>query len=609
MFPLISTSARRRRGAGAPDPPAPSVLPPTELAPDARLLSLVVAGGADGDEAVRLLVRRHIGFVYASAVRQTRGDAHQAEDVTQAVFILLAQRADTIRLRPSARPGATASLQSWLFVTTRYAAANAIKMQSRRRYHERHAARQRTAERERDARQPVNAAGAGATGGDERDPWPALLPLLDEAVAGLSEPDRTGVLLSFFDNKTFREVGAAMGVSEEAARKRVGRAVEKLRGFFAARGVPVGSAAALCVSLTANAPGAAATTAVPAALVSSVTSVALSVTAAAAITGAGAGAGAGLGAGLGAPYAIAKGVMNMFALAKLKLATATCAACLVVAGGGGAIVASAWAAEQDKPAPVAPAAAAPKAAENPNPTAATFADGAAVEVLGIAQLSGRGEPTWWNADGSPAPEPCDPFSITGDFTPPPSHQLCLRVRGVPEDAGVLWKLSTGGWSGQPAKRDGNELSQTQVLAIHGRDARALDVECHIASGPWDVETRIENVTGAGVQHGDHGAVAYSPAYDLDGSACMTITHDLVECQSRLVAIDTSGVEHPAHPRTSVAVPKFYQATVQFSVPLDQLAAVVVQARPYDKFAMFKGVSLDPANRTKVEIATTRPTKD
>src|SRR5207245_8141029 len=77
-------------------------------------------------------------------------------------------------------------------------------------------------------------------------------PLLDEAMHALDDTDRAAVLLRYFENKSLREVGAALGASDDAAQKRVSRAVERLREFFAKRGVTVG-ASGLVVAITANA--------------------------------------------------------------------------------------------------------------------------------------------------------------------------------------------------------------------------------------------------------------------------------------------------------------------------------------------------------------------
>src|SRR5882757_6871385 len=118
--------------------------------------------------AFEALVRRHVDFVYTVALRELHGDAATAEDVTQAVFLVLARKSGTIR-RGS-------SLPAWLHQTTRYAVANVRKMQARRTKHEQAAS------------QPEAAMPAAA---NEADP---LLPLLDEAIAALPAKDRAAII-------------------------------------------------------------------------------------------------------------------------------------------------------------------------------------------------------------------------------------------------------------------------------------------------------------------------------------------------------------------------------------------------------------------------------
>jgi RNA polymerase sigma factor (sigma-70 family) len=177
------------------------------------------------DEAFAALVTRHINLVYSVALRHT-GDPHQAEDVTQAVFILLPEKAGQLRHDKA--------LSSWLFQATRWTASNFVRSETRRH------------RREQEAHMQSLLDESGS------DVWRQIAPLLDTAVAGLSEKDRQAIVLRFYEGRNLREVGAALGTSEEAAQMRVNRAVEKLRTFFAKRGVTA-SSGALTVVLGANA--------------------------------------------------------------------------------------------------------------------------------------------------------------------------------------------------------------------------------------------------------------------------------------------------------------------------------------------------------------------
>jgi len=171
-----------------------------------------------------------------SAARRHVGDAHLAEDVTQAVFILLFSKVSSIR-----NP---AQLVGWLYKTTRYTACNAMKIENRRkRYEEKAAAEQ--------ARRNQNAAGFASASDDQRQ-WEELSPILDQAMAELGERDRQSILLRYFEGLSVRDVAGAMVASEEATKKRISRGLDRLRKLIGKKGVTV-SAGALGVTLAARA--------------------------------------------------------------------------------------------------------------------------------------------------------------------------------------------------------------------------------------------------------------------------------------------------------------------------------------------------------------------
>lgn len=179
---------------------------------DQELLNEYASTGSEA--AFTTLVGRHTGWVQASAQRQMRGDPGAAQDVTQAVFILLAKKAGRLRNR--------SDLITWLFGAVRYCAMSGRRSEQRRKVHERKAAAM-------SAELIDNTTDALSLS--------ELLPNLDELIARLGVTDRQAILLRYFEKKSLAEVGASMGISEEAAKKRVARAVDRLRNFFMRDGV------------------------------------------------------------------------------------------------------------------------------------------------------------------------------------------------------------------------------------------------------------------------------------------------------------------------------------------------------------------------------------
>jgi RNA polymerase sigma factor (sigma-70 family) len=241
-----------------------------------------------GDQrAFALVVSEHVDMVYSACLRQV-GDKHLAEEVTQAVFVILARKAGTL-------PDHIV-LAAWLHKTARYAALNALKIERRRRIHERKAA---------EMAMELRNNGPG---------WVGLEPELDEGIAKLGEADRAAIMLRFFEKRSIAEVGGALGVSEDAAGMRISRALEKLRTFFGRKGVITSTAIIASMMLRHG------VQASPAGLQAAIAGHAMTIT------------GATAGAYGTAPFV--RGVLRMMFWEKMRVAAVVLVG-MMMAGGGG----------------------------------------------------------------------------------------------------------------------------------------------------------------------------------------------------------------------------------------------------------------------------------
>lgn len=179
------------------------------------------------DAAFAEFVQRHVALVYSAALRQLAGDEHLARDATQLVFIAVARKARPLSIHPL--------LTGWLYTATHHAATKLVRGEQRRRAHEKNAHAMNTLS-------PTSSTAPT---------WEQLRPLLDTALRELSEPDRAAVLLRFFENRSFAEVGERLNLSDDTARKRVERALAKLHAALSRRGI-VSTTTALAAAISTH---------------------------------------------------------------------------------------------------------------------------------------------------------------------------------------------------------------------------------------------------------------------------------------------------------------------------------------------------------------------
>jgi RNA polymerase sigma factor (sigma-70 family) len=187
---------------------------------------------SQSEDAFKELVRRHLSMVYFAALRKLGGDVHRAQEVAQDVFVALGRKAAFLSRRPV--------LTGWLYVSACYAAAKVVRTAQRKRVIEQRAG----------LNEQLSAPSSDVLS------WHEVSPMVDELILQLNSRDREAVLLRFFENHTFSEMAKRLQLTEDGARLRLNRALEKMRSSLAKRGI-VSTAVALSGVLTAQAGAAA----------------------------------------------------------------------------------------------------------------------------------------------------------------------------------------------------------------------------------------------------------------------------------------------------------------------------------------------------------------
>ena len=542
------------------------------------------------DAAFRALVSRYVDVVYAAARRQVR-DPDLARDVTQAVFLILAEKAGELDAR---RP-----LSGWLLQVTRYASANAVRARARRARHEKQAGEMHAMQN---------------TTSDDDAEWRELAPLLDEGMSRLRGKDRDVLLLRFFERKTAREVGLSLGISEDAAEKRITRAVGKLRDFFQRRGVTV-SLVALATTLAANCAEAA-----PVGLTASIAAASAASAATSSATALTA-------------TSIAKGTVLAMASAKTK--TMLVAACALLLVGGGVVgVTTAMRAPRQRRVVVAPAqGAGSTATASPTPQALTFAQGTTIELLYVSD-DPKDPSRWWSADGTPvaAPTPAPELERISLGGGGPAHLLVLRKTDpVGSNASMSVSIGratmTGAASTEYESGDGGVLHNF-LFNTRGDAPAVIDVRVGLASGEWSdvqefpLDSVAATATTTTATPSPSTAPATAPQSEPAPVPALTIadvrarkdgTTEIefaftpgsprfqMPLDERIVLVTRDGREH--YTRSWSAT--MGRNVLTFAVPRGQAKALTYRSRPYEQREI-RNVSLRPGQRTAVAIGAAPP---
>jgi RNA polymerase sigma factor (sigma-70 family) len=525
---------------------------------DSELLAAYV-NNRDQD-ALRALLQRHLGLVYAAALRQIR-DPGMAEDIVQGVFMALAAKAPSLHAK-------AAMLPAWLLVATRYSARSALRRRAARSRHEQKAAVMETT--------------LPPTVDSEK-----LFSLLDAALNRLSSADRTAIALYYLENQSLRDVGNSLAVSEDAAQMRVSRALVRLRSILQRAGIACPADAFekslhRCGAVTA-----------PTSL--------LAVVANSILRPAAASPGGAL---------IAQHLLQGLLMKKIAVFALAAAIALAVAAPAVPLVYRAFSASPKaiavSPAntPIAPTA--PAAPSAPSPFIATLPNGISIELLGVMDYSSH---QYWAPDGGPLQSL--PQGIFGQI---PSNEIRVRERYIAwfarrefppiQDLGYSGHLMPTDKNYPDSSGDDGDIYE-EVLGIP-KDQTTGTIHFDFATGSWQIMVSSSGKETVTTHQAAFGDFVLNPATNSGNDLVVTLLTNIHgRFQDHFIAIERDGGEKTASIETNqTPADQMNEITARFNnLSLDQIQQIRYEVRYYDLWVEFQNVSLVPDKHTKVQIET------
>jgi RNA polymerase sigma factor (sigma-70 family) len=539
---------------------------------DGSLLDRFRSGSAEEAEAAfAVLVERHAPMVL-NICRRITGDRHDAEDASQAVFLVLARQARSIRRMES--------VASWLYGVATRVAARARKGAARRRLRERRIAILRTATQAADS-SDLDAAAV----------WPELY----QALGRLPEHFLRPILLCHLEGLTYQQAAERLGCPVRTVQSRLSRGRKRLRDRLARRGLAP-SIAFLTEALAPDATRAAVSPSWTQATITAATHGAAGGTAAALIPR--------------AVSLLALGASNTMNLHRqLKRIAAVLLFGIAATGAGMSMLARSAPPQAEQRA---------KAAADDNRYRTSFKNGATVEVIGISTVP-SGPHTWWKPDGSPLDlAPVDTIErntrANGDRE---SRVILLRPSGLKRDDLFRWLPTrfNSSWGGRPSKNGRTAPDLEYYEATFPRDLAACDVLAKVAAGAWKTEVSNDGKGGTGrFVNGHKFSFGKARPLSVHGRelTVFAVAHNFFGQDRRLVAIDRDGEAHPAHSYSagSDGDKKWVIDIIdaEFDLPPDQIKEFQVQFRPIEE-SLIKDIALNPRSTGKPAAKAAPPPQE